>query len=83
VLLNYHIGRFVFGSLCVGDLVRLGLSSVRVAGFSLQHGHYSEPATPNLQHTSNQEQYDQCGNSTTESQAPDDGYINVRSMLST
>ena len=24
MLLNYHIGRFVFVSLCVGDLVRLG-----------------------------------------------------------
>ena len=32
VLLNYHIGRFVLGSLCVGDLVRLGWSGVRVAG---------------------------------------------------
>jgi len=32
VLLNYDIGRFVLGSLCVGDLVRLGLNSVRVAG---------------------------------------------------
>ena len=32
VLLNYHIGRFVLGSLYVGDLVRLGLSSVCVAG---------------------------------------------------
>ena len=31
-MLNYHIGRLVLGSLCVGDLVRLGLSSVRVAG---------------------------------------------------
>jgi len=30
VLLNYYIGRFVLGSLCVGDLVRLGLSGVRV-----------------------------------------------------
>jgi len=30
-----------------------------------------------------QEQYDQCGNSTEESQAPDDGYIYVRNMLST
>jgi len=30
VLLNYHIGRFVLGSLCVGDLVRLGLSSFLV-----------------------------------------------------
>ena len=33
MLLNYHIGRFVLGSLCVGDLVRLGLSRVRVAGY--------------------------------------------------
>jgi hypothetical protein len=32
VLLNYHIGCFVLGSLCVGHLVRLGLSCVRVAG---------------------------------------------------
>jgi len=54
VLLNYHIGRFVLSSLCVGDMMRLGLSSARVAGFSLQH--------------------DRCGNSTTQSQAPDDGY---------
>ena len=38
MLLNYHIGRFVFSSLCVGDLMQLGLSGVRVAGFSLQHG---------------------------------------------
>jgi len=85
VLLNYHIGRIVvLGSLCVGDLVRLGLSGVRVAGFSLQHGHHSNPTAPNLQRTTNQEQqYDQCGNSTTQSQAPGDGYINVRNMLST
>ena len=34
MLLNYHICRFVLGSLCVGDLVRLVLSSVRVAGWS-------------------------------------------------
>jgi len=32
VLLNYNIGRFFLGSLCVGDLVRLGLSGVRVVG---------------------------------------------------
>ena len=32
MLLNYHIGHFVHVSLCVGDLVPLGLSSVRVAG---------------------------------------------------
>ena len=41
-----------------------------------------KPATQ-IQHTSNQVQYDQCGNSTEESQAPDDGYINVRNMLRT
>jgi hypothetical protein len=40
-LLNYHIGRLVLSSLCVGALVWLVLSSVRVAGFSLQHGHFS------------------------------------------
>jgi len=32
MLLNYHFSPFVLGSLCVGDLVRLGLSGVRVAG---------------------------------------------------
>jgi len=83
VLLNYHICRFVLGSLCVGDLVRLGLSGVRVAGCSLQHVHHSNPTAPNLQHTMNREQNDRCGNSTAQSQTPDDGYINVRNMLST
>jgi len=58
MLLNYHIGHFVLGSLCVGDLVRLGLSSIRVAGY------YSNLTAPNLQHTVNQEQNDRCGNST-------------------
>ena len=32
ILLNYHIGCFVLGSMCVGDLVRLGLSGFRVVG---------------------------------------------------
>jgi len=36
LLLNYPMGCFVLGSLCVGDLVRLGLSGVRVAGFTTQ-----------------------------------------------
>ena len=30
-----------------------------------------------------EEQNDRCGNSATQSQAPADGYINVRNMLST
>ena len=83
MLMNYHIGRLVLSSLCVGALVWLVLSSAHVAGCSLQHGHYSNPTAPNLQHTVKQEQNDQCGKSTTQSQAPDDGYINVRNMLST
>jgi len=60
---NYHIGRIVLGSMCVGVLLWLGWSGIRVAGFSVQHGHHSNPTTAKLQHTSNQEQYDQCGNS--------------------
>jgi len=58
MLLNYHIGRIVLCSMCVGVLVWLGWSSIRVEGFSLQHGHHSNPTTPKLQHTSKQ-----CGNS--------------------
>jgi len=42
----------------------LGWSGIRVAGFSLQHGYHSNPTTPKLQHPTNQEQYDQCDNST-------------------
>jgi len=38
------------------------ISGIRVAGWSLLHGYHSNPTTSNLQHTSNQEQYDQCGN---------------------
>jgi len=44
---------------------------------------HSNPDAPNLQHTKNQEQNDRRGNSTEQSQAPDDRYINVRNMLST
>jgi len=53
----------------------------RFAGFSLQNEHHPKPAAPKLQHTTNWEQDDRCGNSATQSQAPDDGYINVRNML--
>jgi len=41
-----------------------GWSGIRVSGFSLQHEYHSNPTTPKLQHTSKQEQYDQCGNLT-------------------
>jgi len=39
ILLNYHIGRIVLGSMCVGVSVWFGWSGIRVAGcFRLQHG---------------------------------------------
>jgi len=44
--------------------VELPHSGIRVEGFSLQQEHNSNPTTMKLQHTSNQEQYDQRGNST-------------------
>jgi len=36
--------------------------SYQAAGYILQPGHYSSLTAPNLQHTANQEQNDQCGN---------------------
>jgi len=39
--LNYHIGRIVLGSICVGVSVWLCWNGIRVAGFSLQHGYAS------------------------------------------
>jgi len=48
--------------MCAGVPVWLGWGGIRVAAFSLQHGYRSNPTTPELQHTSNQEKYDQCGN---------------------
>ena len=35
MLLNYHIGRLVLSSLCVGDLVWLVLSAARVADLNV------------------------------------------------
>ena len=43
----------VLVSMCVGVSVWLGWGSIRVAGFSLEHGYYPDPATPKLQHTTN------------------------------
>jgi len=72
--------------LCCWITTSVVLFSVRCVlehSFSLQYGHYSNQAAPNLQHTTNWEQNDRCGNSTTQSKAPDDGCINVRNLLST
>ena len=87
MLLNYHIARFILGSIThrtKNNTTNMVIQqNIRKLLISLQRGYHSNPTTPKLQHTSNQEQYDQCGNSTEYSQAPDDGYINVRNMLST
>jgi len=45
ILLNYHIGRIVLGSMCGGVSVWLGWSDIRVTGFSLQHAYHSNPTT--------------------------------------
>jgi len=42
--------------------MRLGWSGVKLKCLSLQPGHHSSLTAPNLQHTANQERYDQCGN---------------------
>ena len=42
--------------------MRLGWSSVRVAGYNLQPGNYSSLTAANLQPTAYQERNDQCGN---------------------
>jgi len=54
----------LFHFLCAQHVSNINMSIIRVAGWSLQHGYHSNPTTPKLQHTSNQEQYDQRGNST-------------------
>ena len=69
MLLNYHIGRFVLDSF------------VQASAFNTD----TTQTQPHQISTTqmNREQNDRCGNSTAQSQVPDDGYINVRNMLST
>jgi len=50
MLLNYHIGRFVLGSLCVGDMVRLVVTVLQVSACNTDTNHtksptHSEPRT--------------------------------------
>ena len=48
ILLNYHIGRVVIGSMCVGDSVWLGRSGIRVAGWSFSNTHRTKNNTTNV-----------------------------------
>jgi len=54
ILLNYHIGLIVLGSMCVGVSLWLGWRGIRVAGLNTDTT--TTQLTPKLQHTSNQEQ---------------------------
>jgi len=77
----------LFSVRCVLQVL-LGLifGGVRVAGWSTSASTCNTNTTKyqpqqNLQHTTNWEQDDRCCNSSTKSQAPEDGYIKVRNML--
>ena len=69
--MDYHIGYLVLFSLCVG-----------VCCFNLQNGHHqtSSTANPNTQRKENK--ITNVVIHSTQSQAPEDGHINVRNMLS-
>jgi len=60
--------------MCVGVSVWLSWGGIRVAGFSLPHGYHPNIRTPRT--------HNQCGDTIEKSQAPNDGCINVRNMLS-
>ena len=76
--MDYHIGYLVLFSLCVG------VSVLQVEALVLQPAKRTPPNTIRRkpQHTTKREKDNRCGNSSTQSQAPEDGHINVRNMLS-
>jgi len=65
--------------MCVGVSVWLGWGGIRVAGFSPTTDTPSHTETPTHIKTRT---HNQCGDTIEKSQAPDDGCINVRKMLS-
>jgi len=58
----------------------LGCGGIRVAG--VLHGYNYNPATPKLPTHTETRTHDQHGDRVEKSQAPDNGCINVRNMLS-
>jgi len=64
--LKQHLESFLFHSNEEVEVAVGGSLRMQERGFyrALAFAHHSNPTTPKLQHTSNQEQYDQCGNST-------------------
>ena len=83
MLMNHHIG-LLFSVRCVLELLlRLVFGGVRVAGFSLQNENHQISAATKAPTHNELRTRDRCGNSSTQPQVPEDGYINVRNMLST
>ena len=77
----------LFSVRCVLEfLLRLLFGGVRFADWSsastCKTNTTKHQQQQKLPHTTNWEQDDRCGNSSTQSQAPEDGYINVRNMFS-
>ena len=78
--MNYHIGRLVLSSFCVGVLAAAGIwwcSFCRMkhncaSACKTNTTKYQPQQKP--QHKTNWEQDDRCGNSSTQSQALEDGY---------
>ena len=77
----------LFSVRCVLEfLLRLIFGGVRFAGWNTSASTCKTNTTKyqpqqKLQHTTNWEQDDRSGNSSTQSQAPEDGYINVRNCF--
>ena len=76
----------VLVSMCVGSFGVAGLGWYPCGrlkhSFSLPHGYHPNPATPKLPTHIETRTHNQCGDTTEKSQAPGDGSINVRNMLS-
>ena len=53
MLLNYHIGRFVLVSLCVGRVVQLGLGSIRASACNTDATQTQPHQMPNTQRNKN------------------------------
>jgi len=64
-------------------LVLMCVGSFGVAGLAWYRGYRPNPATPKLPTHIETRTHDQSGDTIEKSQAPDDGCINVRNMLST
>jgi len=71
--------------MCVGVLVWLGWVGIRVAGCAVLQRATRIPPQPSHTETPTHiktRTHQQCGDTIEKSQAPDDGCVNVRNMLS-